>query len=106
MNNKQKEIEEGGYSFPIMTLWMVYAGLMITIPYIPIIWVRIALHFVYLLLISIFLRTAFSYTNFEKSKKTDKALSFGTWKLNYLLFFVLIPFGVWIGLMTMRGWRF
>ena len=112
-DNKQKKIvpntdglEGGGYSFPIMTILLVYGGLLMLIARVPLLWGRITLHIVYLLLISYFLRSAFSDTDFQKAKKTEKALSPGTWKLNNLLFFVLIPFGVWICLMTMRGWRF
>ena len=111
INNKEvapntKESENSGYSFPILTLWMIYAGLMIVIAYIPVIWGRITIHIVYLLFIVTFFRTAFSDTDFNKAKKTNTELSFSTWKLNHLLFIVLIPLIVWIGLMTMHGWRF
>ena len=98
------ELETRGYSFPILPIWVVYGVLLGSIANVSFLWIRIVLHIIYLFLILLFLKSAFSVADFQKSKETDNSLSSWTWKLNYLLFFIIIPFGVWVALMTMRGW--
>ena len=104
--NDYLEEETDGYSFPILSMWIVYFLLLIVIAQIPTLWVRMILHGVYLFVVLLFLQMAFSKKALEKAQRIDETMTSGAWQFNTLLFLVGIPLLVWGAGMAMRGWRF
>ena len=106
--HEENDLEEAprGYSFPVLPMWVVYFLLLVVIAQVSTIWGRAVLHGVYLLIVLLSAQTAFSKKALEKARQVDATMTSGTWQWNMLLFFVVIPLLVWVGGMTMRGWRF
>ena len=103
----EEQSQDGvGYSFPIVTLWMVYAVILVLIPGITVLWGRLLLHGLFLLIAALFLQLALSEKSFRQAQQSDSTLTRASWRLNYLLFLVVIPVVVWTGLMAMRSWSF
>ncbi|MFQ5550422.1 MAG: hypothetical protein ACE5FJ_04200 [Gemmatimonadales bacterium] len=59
-------------------------------------WLSLGATAVYFILVAAFLREAVSRKRYESVRAKDPTLNRLTWVLNWLLFFVLWPLGLWL----------
>lgn len=76
--------------FAIVPILLLYASIIVVIPMVPE-WARVLLSSLYLLLIVYHIKLGFDVKAFEKLKESYPDLTFASWRLNVLMFFVCIP---------------
>ena len=96
-----------GFSFPVAVPLVVQPLLLVgMVMYRAQGWVYV-LHALYMGIVGFFLWKAMSRAHFEKAQARAPALTLGTWRFQWLFFFVILPLLFWVffGLLPLVRFR-